>query len=221
MCVSGRRLIAGGIIVLVRDENGAWYRRFAEVPGVGYEGDLQLRSRLAGRDVTPSVHRFEFDGRLTVGLSWPTKEGSSGASPVHELAFGNWSDQTSPAIRERVLSALELPGQLSDYHFVIQSCADALWKRRRNEPWQVAFVEWLCWWDVRLVEAHSHIIEIAPGKQEYLQVLAFDRLVDLYEREGFLHEALATAERFARFRPNIDTVSELRTRVARLRAEHA
>ena len=199
-----------------------WYRRFAEVPGLRYEGDLRLRSRLRARDAVPEVSRFDFDGQSSVSLMWPMiGGGSTGASPAHELAFGGWDDP-SDKIRERILSALELPGILSDYHFAIQSASEALWRRRREEPGQLAFVEWLCWWDVALIEAHPYVIEFEQdGKKRYFAVHAFDRIVGLYEREGFLHEALAAAERFAPFRPNIDTVSELRARVAKLREEHA
>ena len=203
----------------VQNPDGHWYRRFAEIPGVGYEGDLRLRERLAARNITPEVTRDVFGGREAVSLMWPSRAGTTSASPVHQLTFGTTAEESSENLRERILSALELPGELSDYHFAIQGAAEALWKKRREEPQHIAFAEWLYWWDVRLIEAHPHVVQIRPGEPEYFGVHAFDRIVGLYEREGFLHEALAAAERFARFRPQLDTVSELRERVERLREE--
>jgi hypothetical protein len=115
----------------VPNPDGKWYRRFAAVPGVGYEGDLRLRERLPARNATPKVTRYEFDGSETISLMWPTLQGESSASPVHQLAFGIPADEPSEKTRERVLTALELPGELSDYHFAIQGAGDASWKRRR------------------------------------------------------------------------------------------
>jgi hypothetical protein len=108
-----------------------------------------------------------------------------------------------------------------DYHFAIQGAVAVLYKRRRTEPQYLSFVEELAWLDVRLVEAHASHFRLSPEKEEYFRIVAFDFLVDLYEREGYLHEALAAANRFARFRPGTETLSALRTRVALLRAEHA
>ena len=111
-----------------------------------------------------------------------------------------------------------MPGEISDYHFAIQQAADELWKRRRDQPAQIGFVEWLSWWDARLVETHPEAFENPPGSGEYLRVPAFERIVGLYEREGFLHEALAAAERFEKF--GGINVADLRARVAQLREEH-
>jgi hypothetical protein len=205
----------------VRRGRGTWFRRFADVPSVGYPGDLQRRARLRDRDAVPEVHELDFDGERTVSLMWNTPDGSTSASPVHSLAFGDFRNESSEQARERVLSALELPGEIMDYHFAIQHVAELLYKRRRAEPQHLAFVEWLAWFDARLVEAHEPLFRISPESDEYLAVFAIDFIARLYEREGYLREALAFAERFARFRPRLDTVSELRARVAQLEAEHA
>lgn len=199
---------------------GRWFRCFAEVPGVGYTGDAQRRARLPDRNVVPSVHEFAFDGEPTISLSWPTPEGSTSASPAHRLAFDDFRDEPTPLLRERVLNALELPGEVMDYHFALQTVAEALFRRRRREPLNLPLVEWLAHLDARLVETHEPLFRVSPQSEDYLSVFALDFLVRLHEREGFLHEALALAERFARFRPRFDTVSALRARVASLRAEH-
>lgn len=199
---------------------GIWFRRFAEVPGVGYQGDLQRRSRLADRDLVPEVHEFDFDGKKSISLSWTTRRGSSSASPVHELAFGDFASEASAAVQERVLNALELPGEPMDYHFAMQGAAELLFKRRRQEPSFLPFVEWLALFDARLVETHEALFRINADSSDFLKVFALDFLVDFHEREGYLHEALSLAERFARLRPRVD-ISELRARVQVLRTEHA
>jgi hypothetical protein len=119
-----------------------------------------------------------------------------------------------------VLSALELPGQVSDYHFAMQGVAEFLYKRRRSEPGHLPFVEWLYSFDALLVEAHEADFRLTPEKSEYVNVLAFDFLVDINRREGRLNDALALARRFARFRAARDTVSELEARVAQMSAEY-
>jgi hypothetical protein len=164
---------------------------------------------------------FNSGGERIVALSWPSPEGTTSASPVHRLAFGDHQNESSAQARERVLAALELPGEIMDYHFAMQGVVDLLYKRRRTEPEYLPFVEWLAWLDVQLVEANSKLFRITPGKEEYLGISAFDLLVGLYEREGYLNDALAAAERFARFQRDTDTVTELKARVANLRAEHA
>lgn len=197
-----------------------WYRRFADVPGVGYQGDDQRRSRLPERDLVPEVHEFDFDGTHSVSLSWTTRRGSSSASPVHELAFGDFAKESSAQVRERVLSALELPGEPMDYHFAMQGAAELFYGRRRTDPSFLPFVEWLAWFDARLVETHEPLFRVNEESSEYISVFALGFLVDFHEREGYLHEALQLAERFARFTPRVD-ISELRARVALLRSEHA
>ncbi|MFO0618047.1 MAG: hypothetical protein U0414_35980 [Polyangiaceae bacterium] len=191
-----------------------WYRRFADIRDVGYAGDDARRSKLSRRDASPTVIRFG-SREVDASLSWP---GGTSESPAKAMIQGEIDSESSKALRERVLNALELPGQVLDYHFVLQGIADTLWDRRRDEPKQMPFVEWLSWLDVRLVEAHPEAVRISPERDEFVSISAFSRLVDLYECEGFLREALDAAERFERFRPRID-LEELRGRVARLDAE--
>lgn len=106
------------------------------------------------------------------------------------------------------------------YHFAVQGVAQLLFDRRRAEPQNLAFVEWLAWLDVRLVEAHERLFRSGPDSAEYLSVFAIDFLIDLHIREGFLREALAVSERFAHFRKRVDELAKLRARVALLGAEH-
>jgi hypothetical protein len=205
----------------MRSSGAAWFRCFAEVPGVGYPGDPQRRSSLPARGLVPEVVEFSAGGHPRTALSWPSAEGWNSASPAHGLAFTDARGETGQQTRERVLNALESPGELLDYHFAIQGAAEALYKRRNAEPAWLELVEWLTWYDVKLVEAHEVVFRVTPETREYLSVFAFDFLVRLHQREGHLREALALATRFAPFRGNDGSLKELRERVAVLESEHA
>jgi hypothetical protein len=89
--------------------------------------------------------------------------------------------------------ALELPGEPTDYHILIERTAELLFWRRRERPDALDEVERLARVDVELIEAYPEIIEFEPGR--YYEVATFLRLVRLYEREGELREALKVAER--------------------------
>jgi hypothetical protein len=152
-------------------------------------------------------------------LMWPTAEGTTSASPAHRLAFSLASEQSSVGIRVDALAALELPGQPMDYHFAMQGAADLLWKRRRKSPSTFPSSSGSAGSTSASSRSIPEWFKIAPSRDEYLAISAFQRLVGVYEVEGFLRDALAAAERFARFRPSVD-LTDLRTRVARLDAEH-
>jgi hypothetical protein len=195
----------------------------AEIPKISYEGSPRVdRAKLPGHDHEPTVEVYDFDGERQEHLSWPSVSGgSSSASPVHRRAFGEGPEAVS---REDLLwwieETLEQPGELSDYHFAIQSFCEAAYKRRQEDPAVLADVERFCFVDIELVENYPETIEYEPGK--FYRVLAFDRLVSLYEREGYLREALEVAERgLACGQELARKVEELRERVAALEAEDA
>lgn len=198
-----------------------WFRRLADVPGVGYEGSPGIdRSRLAGHDAVPKVHVYTFDGKRQESLWWPAKGGGTSASPVHQLAFQTQTEESAQAILRRIHRALELPGEAKDYHFAIQGCIEALWARRRAEPDLLPEIERLCRLNIRLLESRPQIAVFEQnGERTYLRALAFEHLISLYEREGFLHEALDVAERAARLGQGEARLQDLRERIARLEAE--
>lgn len=194
-----------------------WYRRLADIPGIGYAGDATLAARLPERLATPKVQRFE---DLSSSLWWTTRGGSGSSSPAREFSHTERGPETTQELRGRVLTALELPGEPMDYHFILQDAGEHLWKRRVEQPQDLALAEWFWWLDVRLMEAHAEMMRISPDKDEFLTAYAFERIVGFYLREGHIEDALAASERFARFRPRHD-LSELRARVERQQSEHA
>jgi hypothetical protein len=114
---------------------------------------------------------------------------------------------------------LELPGQLSDYHFAIQSAYTTIYERRREDLAMLEEVERLCWLDIELLEAHPEVVEYEPGT--FSRVLAYEGLVSLYETEGDFAGALEVAERRMRLsQEHLTTQAErLRARLAELEAE--
>lgn len=203
-----------------------WFRRLSEVPGVGYQGSPGVdRTRLRGHNAVPKVSVSTWDGKRHESLTWTIGSVSGSASPAQSHGFtpapGTESPQKS---MQRMYEALELPGTLGDYHFIIQRCCGQLsdWRTRHSEPWVFAELEKLCWLDIHLVEAHPNTVasDRAEGPA-YYTVTAFSTLIRLYEQEGYLHEALDVAERAERFGSGGKAVEELRAKVANLEAESA
>lgn len=136
-------------------------------------------------------------------------------------------DQTSPTAQEllqELFKTLELPGELNDYHSAISISCSSLWSHRRDAPWVSPAIERFCLLEIRLLEvfpnfrqdAHpdSYTDNVAP-----LRYAAFDNLVRLYEREGYLLEAMDVAERAKRMGQGDELADQLRERVEALRAE--
>jgi hypothetical protein len=198
-----------------------WFRRLADIPGVGYPGSPGIdRNKLKGHDAVPEVHSFTFEGKRQQSLHWPGRSGGTSASPAHELAFQSSHDESTAAVLRRVARALELPGQVSDYHFAIQGAVDELWRRRRDESELYDEIEGLCWIDLQLLEARPSFLSVdQAGATVYLRVTTIERLIALYEREGFLAEALEVAMRAARLHQGEARVQQLRQRIAQVEAE--
>jgi hypothetical protein len=197
-----------------------WFRRFAEVPGITYAASpLVDHSRLPGWNAVPRVSVHTWEGERHEELWWRSPEGQSTASPAQR-----WQTQARPgesvaqtALRQ-LLEALELPGEIPDYHFAIQACIEQLWKSRRTEAWVWSELERLCWLDLQLVAAHPE--PFAHGAR-FATIRAFPLLIRLYEREGYLYEALDVAHRAVEFGQDGVPVEALRKRIALLEDEGA
>lgn len=197
-----------------------WFRRFADVPGVSYEGSPSVdRTTLDGHDSEPTLHEFEFDGKVHRSLHWPTPEGSTSASPVHQRAFASRDNSTPFAELQELEKTLELPGELSDYHFAIQGTCRTVFDSRRQDFKLLEEVERLCWLDVALIEAHPSVAEYEPGK--FYSVVGYDLLMRLYETEGYFAEAIEVAERSGRLGQeySLERAEKLRTQLAEIESE--
>lgn len=204
-----------------------WFRRLAEVPGVSYKGAPEVdRTQLPGHDFEPTLCTTEDGGKESHHLQWPSfrKGFTTSASPATRRM--DYYDQLTrkssrPVLLQQLKETLELPGVVSDYHFAVQTCAEALYKMRREDPSVLENCERLCWLDIELIEAYPETLEYEPG--QFFQVPAFERLIRLYEREGYLHETLEVAERAIGSKQDhlYRKLEELRERLAALEAEDA
>jgi hypothetical protein len=179
-----------------------WFRRFGDIPGIGYATPEQIgRSSLGGCDDVPEVHTHQFDGQLEETLTWPIGDRDcSSASPAHFRAFSGFPDTRAAelpatALIRNVHEGLELPGEPADYHFLIQNTADALWRRRHNEPDLLDEVERLCWLDIGLIKVRPDAAsDVTDGQRRFYSITGFWLLIQLYEDRSDPAGALKVAE---------------------------
>jgi hypothetical protein len=202
-----------------------WYPRLAEVPKLGYEGSPSVdRARLPGYDARPRIERYKWDDKRRETLWWTVKGGSSSAAPATQLESSPRPGE-SPAqtALRHCYEALELPGTLTDYHFIIQNTHEAIWKHRRREPWVVTETERLCWLDLKMLEAYPKaLIFDGAGRGDepfYPSILALYRLIRLYEQEGYLREALDVARLAVRFKQLPRELERLEEKIKLVEAE--
>jgi hypothetical protein len=214
-----------------------WYRRLAEVPGIDYKPDPAIdRTKLPGHDLVPKIDRYSFDGKTHESMSWPTEDGSTSAAPAStwKTQPQEGENESQTALRQ-LREALELPGTLSNYHFLIQSGHEELRRFAREEPWVLEEVERLCWLDIQLIDEYPMTITLEPitiddeeiakvvaerrGERNFFHVIAFHQLISMYEREGYLREALEVAKLGEKFEQCQGKVEEIEERIRRAEAQ--
>jgi hypothetical protein len=169
----------------VKRDDKTWFLRFGEIPGVSWTTPPGIdRRQIPGHDAAPESRGW------WPSFEHPEEDAITGATPAQQYARGDWSEgKTADAVLRHMAEALELPGNPSDYHFIIAAAQERLWKLRQIEPDAVQETERLCWLDVELVRARPEVI--APYHEDepplYMEVL--DILYRLYLREGYLAEA--------------------------------
>jgi hypothetical protein len=198
-----------------------WFRRLGDIPNVSFEGVPSVDpKRLRGYGAVPEIQVYDFDGKRREALWWPEAGGGTSASPAHGRAFGDSLDATTAKLLKNVYEGLELPGEPSDYHFLVQGCVSELWKRRREEPDVLEEIEKLCKLDIQLVQAQPDAVsDQYSGEPKFYSIPTFGILIDLYEREGFLTEALEVAELAARYGQGDRERIDLRERIAAVENE--
>ncbi|MEY9842686.1 hypothetical protein [Streptacidiphilus sp. EB103A] len=192
-----------------------WFPRFTAIPGVQYTPppgiDVQgVRSRY---QLTPRINRYEFGS----SLSW----GNTSASPAQQHALSDPSRPSTSEVLVNLAEALELPGEPSHYHFALQRAAGVLWGRRRQSREMLSAVEHFCWLDLQLVQAVPSAVSSGPdGAGGFYYIEAFDRLLDMYLRDGLLADAVGVAEIAERFGAGeLTRAREARERFASVAAE--
>ena len=201
----------------------SWFKRLAEVPGVSYTSSPSVnRTHLPGHDSVPQKREFDSTDVQTHHLMWPgpDEDSTTSASPARQHTSERPNEiQDLRRVLLELYEVLELPGQLSDYHFAIQSAYTTIFERRREDLAMLEEVERLCWLDIELLEAYPGVVEYEPGK--FSRVLAYEGLVSLYETEGDFAGALEVAERGMRLGQEYlaTQADRLRARLAELEAE--
>ena len=202
-----------------------WYSSLAEVPKLGYESNPSVeRTRLPGYGAKPRIERYEWEGKRRQALWWTVKGNSSSAAPAVQLESSPRPGETPAQTALRHChEALELPGTLSNYHFIIQGAHEAIWKYRRQEPWVVEETERLCWLDLNLIRAYPEAITFDEYSNDEMPrfpvVLGLYRLIRLYEAEGYLQEALEVAKLAVEFKQLPLELERLEEKVRTLNAE--
>jgi hypothetical protein len=211
-------------MALKRDDK-SWFPRFGDIPGVTRTTPADVdRRKIRGHDVKPEKNDWDSDSVWWPSLEPGEEEGSTTATPAQQYVGHDWSEaKTVEAVLHNMAEALELPGNPSDYHFIIAGAQERLWKLRQTDPAAVREVERLCWLDVELVRARPEIIAPYNEDEPHLYMTVLDVLYRLYQREGYLAEAeeiaaMAVNEFHQRFERHLD---EARERRALLEAEDA
>jgi len=179
----------------VRDET-TWYTRLGDVPGINFAGSPGIDRRKL-RDANKRPRRTSY------GLEWETGDGSTSASPVHEHTYSDREVSTKILVK-RTWEALELPGVVSDWHFLLMNTVGTLWKQRAAEPEFLIDCEAFCRLDLQIVTSHPHLFAVdqRDDGREYLSLPTIPTLVKLLRTCDDLVEALQVARIGARFNPD-------------------
>ncbi|MER6575876.1 hypothetical protein [Nonomuraea sp. NPDC001023] len=167
----------------------------AEVSGVGFAGSPGVdRSRLPETHVRP----IKADNGY---IYWPTPSGHTSASPAHARASAEMRGMDIPSLVRWVWEGLEIPGTISDYHFLLQSAIGRLWSARASDPGGLQFLEIFADLDLRLIEAapRPFLIDENDATKGYFHFSGVATWVSLLRTEGALREALAINRRLRRF----------------------
>lgn len=189
-----------------------WYARMADIAGLSFEGSPGVdRAKLQGANMRP---------RTSYGsLSWPTLAGYTSRTPAGDRAHTDLAGMSCAEIVAHTWEGLELPGEPSDYHFILQHAVVALWRRRQQDPKSLIDLETFARLDLQLAEADPRAVSLGGDLARSGWMESVARLIAVLEREGALDEALDIAQRATRFGQQKEKATDLRIKVAALDAE--
>ena len=144
------------------------YPGLAFVPGIDYRHD---------ESIPPADQTRYSPGSIRTAGVQPGESGLDGAARL---------------VRARLAS----PGTVSDYMVAIAAYLDALWAVRREVPGALEELEHTFWLGLTLIEQHADELSRweHDGRPRSL-IWPFRQMRTVYEREGYLREALAVGER--------------------------
>jgi len=202
--------------------DGKWFPRLADVPRVGFVGSPGVdRSRLAGADAVPTVTTYKNLGTTYRSVMWKTSSGESSARPAQQHAQQGAEQSTVDGLLRVTWEALELPGELLDYHFALQSAVTFLWQKHRRNANALAAAEVFARLDLQLLSKHPQEFRIDRDDtgSGFFHVSTFGPLLTILEREGAWRDALAVAEQAVAIGQKTARRDVIAARVAELDAE--
>lgn len=186
-----------------------WAESFASINGISWEPLVPIvdRSSLPGVDSRPRVERLDgLSGESYEHVTWSDERGKlaeGGGSPAsrHERHFANDKELAPQTVAKRVSEMLALPGSRSDYHFGMLNAWETLYAGRRQDVHVFDWIEALCLADISLMEQGPELVFAEDHwnnlDQDYPIFPAFQRLSSLYQREGYLADAVEIEKRCA------------------------
>ena len=200
------------------------YTRLADIQDLGYRTPPGIdRRTLPNHNLRPNISTYSFDGKPRVSVMWDMGNGgSTSQSPAAAWGNGGTMEVSWPDVLRRLYEAVELPGSISDYHNAIWRTFDALWDRRRQDPDILPELERLCLLDLKLMEFLPEMARVSPDHMpQMVHVPATRHLIRLYEREGFVADALEIARRGVALGQEPAEAQRLVARLRDLEAEDA
>ncbi|MGV9308719.1 hypothetical protein ACWDLG_35555 [Nonomuraea sp. NPDC003727] len=167
----------------------------AEVEGVGFDGSPGVdRNRLPETQIRPIKTDYG-------AIYWPTPSGHTSASPASSRSSADMRGMDIPSLVRWVWEGLEIPGTVSDYHFLLQGAIGRLWSARASDPSGLRFLEIFADLDLRLIEAapRPFLMDENDASKGYVRFSGVATWVSLLRTEGALREALAINRRLQRF----------------------
>ncbi len=105
-------------------------------------------------------------------------------------------------------------------HFALQNCSQELQNHTGREAWVSSAVEQICRWNIDLIETHPETITYeSDSGTHYFGVTAFRKLIGMYEKEGYLQEALEVARISIKFDHDVGKLEELEARLKQIKFE--
>ena len=167
------------------------------------------------------LSRHEFDGETREELTWPTSDGATSEAPAarHLDDTARTGLDLGPLL-QGTWEVLELPGEVLDYHFALQSTVGILWSKHRRAVTALRALEVLARLDIALLAAQP-LAFLPEGAVDgrYYRVTTFGPLLTILEREGAWRDALEVVEaavRVGQLESRRDVIAD---RVAALEAE--
>jgi len=165
--------------------------RFADIPGIVF-----TLSRVASHSAREAVSRYE--------------------RPAFEIEVSSLSPEEAV---DQTLAALERPGTPLDYHFLLQNTVRELWRRRRESPQAIPFVEEFGLLDAQLAKHHRELFHMGGPNDGFASVPTLNVLAQLYVNEGDWLAAEDVAKLARTIAGEVGTEERIAERAASLRTE--